>query len=115
MTEDPRVNFVMREALFEIYTCILCFFFTLLFIYTLSNLSRFDYEIPVFKYKTGWYSEQQPEQPAHTSRQQLHGKNGYQNFSYVHRSRKHWECKYVHLLLPLYCYRLYLFKVAITI
>ena len=24
MTEGPRVNFVMREALFEIYTWILC-------------------------------------------------------------------------------------------
>ena len=65
MTEGPRVNFVMREALFEIYTWILCL---------LSKLSRFGYEISVFKYTTGRYSEQPPEQPAHTSRQQLHAK-----------------------------------------
>ena len=44
------------------------------YIYTLSKLSRFGYEISVFKYTTGWYSEQPPEQPAHTSRQQCHGK-----------------------------------------
>ena len=43
------------------------------YIYTLSKLSRFGYEISVFKYTTG-YSEQPPEQPAHTSRQQFHGK-----------------------------------------
>ena len=41
------------------------------YIYTLSKLSRFGYEISVFKYTTGLYSEQQP---AHTSWQQLHGK-----------------------------------------
>ena len=29
---------------------------------------------PFFKYTTGWYSEQPPEQPAHTSRLSLHGK-----------------------------------------
>ena len=39
MTEGPRVNFVMRE--FNRY------------IYTLSKLSRFGYEISVFKYTTG--------------------------------------------------------------
>ena len=40
------------------------------YIYTLSKLSRFGYEISVFKYTTGQYLEQ----TAHTSRQQLHGK-----------------------------------------
>ena len=40
------------------------------YIYTLSKLSRFGYEISVFKYTTGRYSEQ----PAHTSRQRFHGK-----------------------------------------
>ena len=69
MTEGPRVNFVMREALFEIYTWI---FHTSMrnkqvesnpYIYTLKNLSRFGYEISVFKYTTGRYSEQPPEQP----------------------------------------------------
>ena len=37
-------------------------------------MSRFGYEISVFKYTTGRYSEQPPEQPAHTSRMFLHGK-----------------------------------------
>ena len=44
------------------------------YIYTLSKMSRFGYEISVFKYRTGRYSEQLPEQPAHTSRMFLHGK-----------------------------------------
>ena len=44
------------------------------YIYTLSKLSRFGYEISVFKYTTGRYSERPPEQPAHTSRLSLHGK-----------------------------------------
>ena len=39
-----------------------------------QKLSRFRYEISVFKYTTGRYSEQPPEQPAHTSRMFLHGK-----------------------------------------
>ena len=61
MTEGLRVNFVMRGE-FNPY------------IYTLSKLSRFGYGISVFKYKTGRYSEQPPEQPAHTSGMFLHGK-----------------------------------------
>ena len=44
------------------------------YIYTLSKLSRFGYEISVFKYTTGWYSEHPSEQPAHTSWQRFHGK-----------------------------------------
>ena len=44
------------------------------YIYTSSQLSRFGYEISVFKYTTGRYSEQPPEQPAHTSRMFLHEK-----------------------------------------
>ena len=44
------------------------------YIYTLSKLSRFGYEISVFEYTTGRYSEQPPEQPAHTSRLSLVGK-----------------------------------------
>ena len=39
-------------------------------IYTLSKLSRFGYEISVFKYTKGRYSEQ----PAHMSLMFLHGK-----------------------------------------
>ena len=47
------------------------------YIYTLSKLSRFGYEISVFKYTAGRYSEQPgrySEQPAHTYRLSLHGK-----------------------------------------
>ena len=59
MTEGPRVNFVMREALFEIDTWILCLSYLhekhtsriqSLYIYTLSKLYRFGYEISVFFY-----------------------------------------------------------------
>ena len=50
------------------------------YIYTLSKLSRFGYEISVFKNTTGWYSEQSPEQPAHTSRMFLHGKKNAKMF-----------------------------------
>ena len=55
MTEGPRVNSVVREALFEIYTWIL--FHTSMrnkqvesnpYIYTLSKLYCFGYEISVF-------------------------------------------------------------------
>ena len=82
MTEGPCVNFVMREALFEIYMWILCLHTSMRnkkvefnpYIYTLSKLSRFCYEISVFKYTTGRYSGEPPEQPAHTSRMFLHGK-----------------------------------------
>ena len=42
------------------------------YIYTLSKLSRFGYEISPFKYTVGRYSEQLPEQPARMSRQQFH-------------------------------------------
>ena len=56
MTEGPRVNFIMREALFEIYTWILCLSYLHEkqtsrinpYIYTLSKLYRFGYEISVF-------------------------------------------------------------------
>ena len=44
------------------------------YIYTLSKLSRFGYEISVFKYTTERYTEQPPEQPAHKSRLSLYGK-----------------------------------------
>ena len=50
-------------------------------IYTLSKLSRFGYEISgVFLNTPGRYSEQPPEQPAHTSREQLRGKMGVKMF-----------------------------------
>ena len=79
MTEGPRVNFVMREALFEIYTWILCLSYlhekqTSRIQSLYSYFTRFGYEMSVFKYTTGRYSEQPPEQPAHTSRLSLVGK-----------------------------------------
>ena len=57
MTEGPRVNFVIREALFEIYTSV--FHISMRnkqvefnrYIYTLSKLYRFGYEISVFNTK----------------------------------------------------------------
>ena len=98
MTEGPRVNFVMRETLFEIYTWILCLSYLhekqtsriqslyLYFIKTvpfwLLNIRFQIHNRAVFRtagsyvtYISSW-------------------KNGFQIFSYVHRSRKHWECKY---------------------
>ena len=49
MTEGPRVNFVMRKALFEIYTWILCLSYLhekqTSRIQSLSKLYRFGYEI----------------------------------------------------------------------
>ena len=74
MTEGPRVNFVMLEVReVELNSIRIQVEFNP-YIYTVSKLSRFGYEIFVFKYTTGRYSEQPPEQPAHTSRQQFHGK-----------------------------------------
>ena len=82
MTEGPRVNFEMREALFKIYTWIPIFHTSMRnkqvelnpYIHTLSKLSRFGYEISIFKYTKGRYSEEPPEQPTHTSWQRFHGK-----------------------------------------
>ena len=58
MTEGPRVNFIMREALFEIYTWILCGFSQVEFnpyIYTLSILYRFGYEILIQNTRSLFY------------------------------------------------------------
>ena len=72
MTVGLRVNFVMREALFE-FTRGSSVFHTSMrnkqveltpYIYTISKLSCFGYEISVFKYTTGQFSEQPLEQPA---------------------------------------------------
>ena len=79
------VNFVMRDALFEVYGGSSVFHTSMRnkqvefnsYIYTLSKLSRLGYEISVFKYTTGRYSEQPgrySEQPAYTYRLSLHGK-----------------------------------------
>ena len=82
MTEGPRVNFVCAKRFWK-FTRGSSVFHTSMrnkqvefnpYIYTLSNLSRFGYEISFFKNTTGRYSEQPPEQPAHTLRMFLHGK-----------------------------------------
>ena len=60
MTEGPRVNFVMREALFEIYTWILCLSYLHEkqvefnpYIYTLSKLSVLSMKYPIFNTQQG--------------------------------------------------------------
>ena len=109
MTEGPRVNFVMREALFEIYTWILCLSHLhekqTSRLYTLSKLSRFGHEISVFN-TGGNQNSRRNGHLIHLLRVLFGGrvvskdrdryvtyaaswKNGCQIFSYVHRSIKH--------------------------
>ena len=107
-TEGPRVNFVMREALFEIYKWILYRFIDHTsmrnkqvefnpYIYTLTTLSklyRFGYEISVFNTKHPVIilrASLSVVTPSHVASWKIEC----QNFSYVYRSRKHWECKYL--------------------
>ena len=103
MTEGPRVNFIMRKALFDIYTWILCLSYlhekqtsriqSLFNPYTLSKLSHFGYEISVFTL----HNRAVFRTAAGTACSYIttaSWKNECQNFSYVHRSRKHWKCKY---------------------
>ena len=103
MTEGPRVNFVMREALFEIYTWILCLSYLhekqtsgiqSLYLYFIKNCPVLTMKYPFLNTQQGGIQEQPPEQPAHTTRMSLHGKMDVKFVSYVNRSRKHWECKY---------------------
>ena len=108
MAEGPRVNFVMREALFEIYTWILCLsylhekqtsriqslylYFIKIVPFWLWNIHYSIHNRAVFRTATG------------TAGSYVSGtaswKNGCQNF-YVHRSRKHWKCKYFKVTSPL--------------
>ena len=63
------------------------------YIYTLSELYRFGYEISVFNTKHPVIILRGSlfvVTPVHVAS----SKNGYQFFSYVYRSRKHWKCKY---------------------
>ena len=66
------------------------------YIYTLTTLSklyRFGYEIPVFNTKHPVIILRASlfvVTPSHVASSKIEC----QNFSYVHRSRKHWECKY---------------------
>ena len=66
------------------------------YIYTLSKLSCFGYEISVFKYTTADRAVFRTAAGAAGSyvTATVLWKNGCQNFSYVHPSRKHWKCKY---------------------
>ena len=69
------------------------------YIYTLTTLSklyRFGYEISVFNTKhpviilrVSLFAVT----PSHVASSKIEG----QNFSYVYRSRKHWECKYFNM------------------
>ena len=61
------------------------------YIYTLSKLSRFDQEISVFNMQNSRRTA------SSYLTYEASWKNGCQNFSYVHRSRKHWKCKYIKL------------------
>ena len=70
------------------------------YIYTLSKLSSFGQEISVFNTHQGGI--QNSRRNGHLKSNQIKSnyvtyaaswKNGCQNFSYVHRSRKHWKCK----------------------
>ena len=86
MTEGPRVNFVMREASIFLAKQ---FLGQLLYQNCPVLAKKYPFLIrirAVFRtaagtaisyvtYAASW-------------------KNGCQNFSYVHRSRKHWKCKY---------------------
>ena len=103
MKEGPRVNFVMREALFEIYTWILC----LSYLYekqTSRIQSLYLYFIKIVPFWL-WYIRFLIHNKAvfRTAARAAGSyvtlvtcwKNGCQNFSYVYRSRKHWKCKYI--------------------
>ena len=88
-TEDPRVNFVMR---FNPYIYILT---------TFSKLYRFGNEISGFfliqNTRSLFYGRHYSSLHRLMS---LHGKIECQHFSYVYRSRKHWECKYMKIKYP---------------
>ena len=91
MTEGPRVNFVMREALFEIYTWILCLSYLheklnpyIIFI-LYQNCTVLATKYPFFNTKHPviiLWGSLFVVTPAHVAS----WKNGCQNFSYVYRS-----------------------------
>ena len=97
MTEGTRVNFVVREALFEIYTWILCLSYVhekqtsriqSLYLYCIKIVPFWLRNIRFFNTQQGGIQNS-----GRNSRLIRHGnsfmENGCQNFSYVHRSRKH--------------------------
>ena len=104
-TEGPRVNFVMHEALFEIYTWILCRFIPLwetlsriqsLYLYFikivpfwLRNIRFFNTKHLVIILRASLFVIT----PSHVASWKIEC----QIFSYVYRSRKHWECKYLNM------------------
>ena len=105
MTEGPRVNFVMCEALFEIYTWIFCLsylhekqtsriqslylFFIKIVTIWLWNIVFLKYNRAVFRTTTGTVGSY--------ITKTVSWKNGFQHFSDVHRSRKHRKCKFMFL------------------
>ena len=63
------------------------------YIYTLSKLSRFGQEISVLIRIRAVFRTAAGTAISYVT-YAASWKNGCQNFSYVHRSRKHWKCKY---------------------
>ena len=101
MTEGLRINFVMREALFSKFTRESSVFHTYMrnkqvefnpYNYIFSQLSRFGYEISVFKNRAVFRTAAGAAGSYVTL--VASWKNGCQNFSFVYRSRKHQNCKY---------------------
>ena len=102
-TEGPRVNFVMREALSEIYTWILCRFIppwetnkknSILIFILYQNCTVLTTKYPLFNTKHPVIILRASlfvVTPSHVASWKIEC----QNFSYVYRSRKHWECKYL--------------------
>ena len=72
MTEGPRVNFVMREALFEIYTWILCLSYHP-YIYTYQNCPVLAVKYPFLIHNRAVFRTATETAIRHTSREQFHG------------------------------------------
>ena len=115
ITEGPSVNFVICEALFEIYTWILCLsylyekhtsriqslylYFIKIVPFRLRNILFLIHKRAVFRTAAGTAGSYVTGTASY--------KNGCHNFSYVHRSRIHWKCKYCVIDAVLYadmCY-----------
>ena len=99
-TEGPRVNCVMREALFEIYTWILCRFIppwetnkknSILILILYQNCTVLATKYPFFNTKHPVIILRASlfvVTPSHVASWKIEC----QNLSYVYRSRKHWKC-----------------------
>ena len=102
MTEGPRVNFVMREALFEIYTWILGLSYLhekqtsriqSLYLYFIKTVLFWLWNIRFKIHKRAILRTAAGTAGSYVMYVSS-WKNGCQNFSYVDHSRKHRKCKY---------------------